>query len=66
MAGQPGPADAGGKRVHLVSTYVVSVGAALHGAGLAMAHDTVASDLLDSGALVRPCAHSVPMSAAYS
>ena len=54
-----------GKQIHLGSTYVVSVGAALHGAGLAMAHDTVASDLLDSGALVRPCAHSVPMSAAY-
>ena len=54
-----------GKQIHLGSTYVVSVGAALHGAGLAMAHDTVASDLLDSGALVRPCTHSVPMSAAY-
>ena len=54
-----------GKQIHLGSTYVVSVQAALHGAGLAMAHDTVASDLLDSGALVRPCAHAVPMSAAY-
>ena len=54
-----------GKQIHLGSTYVVSIQAALHGAGLAMAHDTVASDLLDSGALVRPCLHSVPMSAAY-
>ena len=54
-----------GKRIHLGSTYVVSIQAALHGAGLAMAHDTVASDLLDSGALARPCVHSVPMSAAY-
>lgn len=54
-----------GKQIHLGSTYVVSVGAALHGAGLAMAHDTVASDLLDSGALARPCAQVVPMSAAY-
>ena len=43
-----------GKRIHLGSTYVVSVQAALHGAGLAMAHDTVACDLLASGALVRP------------
>ena len=54
-----------GKQVHLASTYVVSVGAALHGAGLTMAHDTVASDLLAAGALVRPYRHSVPMSAAY-
>ena len=54
-----------GQRVHLGSTYVVSVAAALHGAGLAMAHDTVASDLLASGALARPCTHAVAMSAAY-
>ena len=54
-----------GKQIHLGSTYVVSVQAALHGAGLAMAHDTVASHLLASGALVRPCVHSVSMSAAY-
>ena len=54
-----------GKRVHLGSTCVVSVHAALHGAGLAMAHDTVASDLLAAGALARPYAHTVPMSAAY-
>jgi len=54
-----------GKRVHLGSTYVVSVHAALHGAGLAMAHDTVAADLLASGSLVRPCTHTVAMSAAY-
>ena len=54
-----------GKRVHLGSTYVVSVQAALHGAGLAMAHDTVASNLLDSGALARPYPHTVAMSAAY-
>ena len=54
-----------GKRIHLGSTYVVSVQAALHGAGLAMAHDTVACDLLVSGALVRPSSHTVAMSAAY-
>ena len=54
-----------GKQIHLGSTYVVSIQAALHGAGLAMAHDTLASDLLASGALVRPGAHAVAMSAAY-
>ena len=37
------------KRVHLGSTCVVSVHAAVHGAGLAMAQDTVASDLLGGG-----------------
>lgn len=53
------------QRVPLGSTYVVSVHAALHGAGLAMAHDTIAADLLASGALVRPCAHGAVMSQAY-
>ena len=45
--------------------HVMSVLAALHGAGLAMAHDTVASDLLARGALVRPYTHTVAMSEAY-
>ena len=54
-----------GKQIHLGSTYVVSIQAALHGAGLAMAHDTVASDLLVAGRLTRPFTHAVAMSAAY-
>lgn len=53
------------RRVHLGSTYVVSVHAALNGAGLAMAHDTIASDLIASGTLVRPYAHRAVMSQAY-
>ena len=53
------------KQIHLGSSYVVSVQAAMHGAGLAMAHDTIASDLLASGALVRPYSHAVPMLEAY-
>lgn len=56
------PAD---RRIHLGSTYVVSIHAALNGAGLAMAHDTVAADLIASGALVRPYAHSALMAQAY-
>ena len=64
LASQGGKLPAG-KHVHLVSTYVISVHAALSGAGLAMAHDAVASDLLDSGALVKPYVHSVAMSEAY-
>ena len=53
------------QRVHLGSTFVVSIHAALSGAGLSMAHDTVASELLASGALIRPCNHEANMSAAY-
>ena len=53
------------KQIHLASTYVVSVHAALHGAGLAMAHDAIAADLLASGALTRPYPHRVGMSEAY-
>ena len=53
------------KQIHLASTYVVSVHAALHGTGLAMAHDAIAADLLTSGALTRPYPHRVDMSEAY-
>ena len=64
LAGQ-GLDLAADQRIHLGSTYVVSIHAALHGAGLAMGHDTVAADLVGSGALVRPYAHSAVMSQAY-
>ena len=53
------------RRIHLGSTFVVSVHAALNGAGLAMAHDTIAESLLASGALERPYAHTAVMSQAY-
>ena len=53
------------KQIHLASTYVVSVHAALDGAGLAMAHDAIAADLLASKALTRPYPHSVDMSESY-
>ena len=40
--------------VNLTSTYVISVNAALNNAGIAMAHDTLVSDLLAKGQLIRP------------
>ena len=53
------------QRIHYVSTFVVAFTAALGGAGLSMAHDTICSDLLHSGALIRPYEHDVEMSDAY-
>ena len=40
--------------VNLASTYVISINAALNNAGITMAHDTLVSDLLAKGQLVRP------------
>ena len=52
-------------RAHRASTFAASIGAALAGAGLAMAHGTLVSDLLAEGRLVRPFATSVDMPEAY-
>ena len=54
-----------GKLITLGSTYVISLNAATAGAGLAMAHGTLADDLLAQGALVRPYDHTVAMTEAY-
>ncbi len=51
--------------VHRASTWAVSLEWALQGLGVAMAHETVANDLITSGRLVRPVAFSVPMTEAY-
>ncbi len=51
--------------VNTSTTYVISLAAAQAGAGMAMAHETIANDLLESGKLVRPYAESVPMLQAY-
>ncbi|SLN15136.1 Glycine cleavage system transcriptional activator [Roseovarius albus] len=51
--------------VHLSSTYSVSISAALAGAGLAMAHDTLVVDLLQSGQLIRPFDHRPELLEAY-
>lgn len=45
--------------VNLASTYVISITAALNDAGMAMAHDTLVSDLLAKRQLVKPFEMSV-------
>lgn len=52
-------------RVNLASTYVISINAALNNAGMAMAHDTLVSDLLAKGQLVRPYETSVKQVEGY-
>ncbi len=54
-----------GKLVNLASTYVISLTAVLNGAGLAMAHGTLASTHLSQGNLVAPFDHLVDMPEAY-
>lgn len=53
------------RSVTLASTYVVAMTAALHGGGLAMAHDTLARGLLADGRLERPYDHGVEMPEGY-
>ena len=60
-----GHALAPDRSVNLASTYVVGMTAAMHGAGLSMAHDTLASGLLGDDRLERTCDHSVAMPEGY-
>lgn len=51
--------------VHRASTWAVSLEWARQGLGVALAHDTVANDLIARGELVRPLPFSLPMKEAY-
>ena len=51
--------------VHRASTWAVSLQWALQGLGVALAHETVAADLLARGQLVRPLKTLLPMKEAY-
>lgn len=51
--------------VHMASTFAVSIGAALAGAGLAMAHDGLVADALAAGRLVRPFGTAIAMPECY-
>ena len=51
--------------VNLTSTFVIAVTAALNGAGISMAHDSLVSGMLEQGELVRPFAHTAPLSEGY-
>ena len=53
------------RSVNLASTYVVAMTAALNGGGLAMAHDTLAGDMLADGRIETPYDHSVEMPESY-
>ncbi|MDE2912382.1 MAG: LysR family transcriptional regulator [Paracoccaceae bacterium] len=51
--------------INLTSTFVIAITAALNGAGITMAHDSLVSDLLEKGDLVRPFRHTAPLSEGY-
>lgn len=51
--------------ITLCSTYATSIGAAMAGVGMAMAHDSLVADALADGRLVRPFADSVESNEGY-
>jgi LysR family glycine cleavage system transcriptional activator len=51
--------------VHRASTWALSLEWAQRGLGVALAHETIANDLLASGQLVRPFDFSIPLKEAY-
>jgi LysR family transcriptional regulator, glycine cleavage system transcriptional activator len=51
--------------VHRASTWALSLDWARRGLGVALAHDTIANDLLASGQLVRPFDFAIPLKEAY-
>jgi len=51
--------------IHRASTWALSLEWAQQGLGVALAHDTVARDLLTSGKLVKPFSFSIPMKESY-
>jgi LysR family glycine cleavage system transcriptional activator len=60
--------DGGGMEVpavHRASTWALSLEWAQRGLGVALAHDTIANDLLASGQLVRPFDFAIPLKEAY-
>lgn len=65
LAAHPGQAPLEPPVVHRASTWAVSLAWAQSGLGVALAHDTVANHLLQSGRLVRPLAFALPMKEAY-
>ena len=60
-----GGAGHAGRAVNLGSTYVIAFMAARGSAGLAMGHDTLVSDLIAKGELIRPSDHAPMLSESY-
>jgi LysR family glycine cleavage system transcriptional activator len=54
-----------GAEVMIGSTFGIGINAALQGAGIAMAHDTLVGDMIARGELVRPFDHAPPLSEGY-
>ncbi len=52
-------------KVTYATTYAIALSAAAAGAGLCMAHDTIARNLIETGRLIRPFEHRSRMSEAY-
>lgn len=53
-------------KVHMASTFAISITAACAGEGLAMAHDSLVCDAIEEGRLVRPFATTMAMSEHYA
>lgn len=51
--------------VSFASTYVIAIGGALNGAGMAMGHDTLVSGLIAEGRLIKPFSTQCELSEAY-
>ncbi len=51
--------------INLATTFVITLTAAMANTGIALAHETIANGLIDSGQLARPFAASIPMQQAY-
>lgn len=60
-----GEAPEQAERAHRASTFVASIGAALSGAGLAMAHETLVAPLVAEGRLVPPFGTRIEMPETY-
>lgn len=46
-----------GKRINVVSTYVISISAVLYGVGIATAHHNLVNRFIERGDLIRPFDH---------
>lgn len=51
--------------ISLASTFVIAIQTALHSGGITMAHDTLATDLINEGKLIRPFEHCPELTEAY-
>jgi LysR family glycine cleavage system transcriptional activator len=61
LAAHPQGAERTLPAVHRASTWALSLDWAQRGLGVALAHDTVANDLIEAGRLVRPFDFSIPL-----